>query len=415
MHITILSAGSRGDIQPFIALGQTLQDHGYTVRLAVPQNFIDFIRGQNLEVFPMRVDFQQMLEGQAGQQMMSSGQNMLQTMREGQRVMKDNLALLVEDVWQASQDTECLISHIGLSAITQTTAEAYQIPLICGTLQPFAPTRAFVHPLWPIRAKLGRSYNRLTGWLMNRLTWQIFQSEVNRLRQDTLKLPAQSYEEWQSALQRIPVLNAYSPHLIEYPADWPPNQHITGFWHAAASDDWQPPDDLVTFLAGGDAPLCFTLGSMVLPDPAATQAILQTAQRMTGQRAVWIGAWEMQADENTFVIDSCPYEWLFPRMGAVVHHGGGGTFAATLRAGAPSITIPFLMDQFFWGELAQRCGVGPAATPFKQLNANRLANAIYTSITDPAMRQRAEALSPHIRHENGTNQAAQVVKNTLTG
>lgn len=358
----------------------------------------------------MRVDFQEMLKGQAGQQMMASGKNVLQTMREGQRLMKANLPLLVEDVWQASQDTDCLISHVGLSAAAQTAAEAQRIPLICGTLQPFAPTRAFVHPLWPIRTSLGGSYNRLTGSLMTRLTWQIFQSQVNRLRQGSLNLPAQTYAGWLTAIRRAPMLNAYSPHLIKRPVDWPENQRITGFWHAESEAGWQPPDDLRAFLSGGDPPICFTFGSMALDDRAATYSTLQEAQRLTGLRAVYIGEWDDPRDESAIVIASCQYAWLFQHVKLVIHHGGAGTFAATLRAGIPSVTVPFLLDQFFWGELAQQSGVSLAPIPSKRINAKVLAAAIQRTITDPGMRQQAARLSTRIRGEDGPNQAAQVIE-----
>jgi len=413
MHVTILSAGSRGDVQPFIVLGQTLLARGHAVRLAAPPDFTDAVRRARLEPFPMRVDFQKMLAGQAGQQLMASGQNMLQTMRQGQRAMKDSLPLLVEDVWQATQDADCLVSHIGLSAAAQTAAEARQIPLVCGTLQPFAPTHAFVHPLWPLRAKLGGGYNRLTGRLMNRLTWQIFHSEVNRLRRDTLNLPAQTYADWQAALQRAPVLNAYSAHLHDRPADWFDNQHITGFWHAESNEDWQPPDALNAFLAAGEPPLCITFGSMAIPDRAATLAVLQAALGATDQHAVLIGAWDDPADDRLFVIDSCPYEWLFPRVTAVVHHGGAGTFAAVLRAGVPYVTLPFLLDQFFWGELAHRNGVAPEAIPFKRLSAKSLADAIQWAVADPAPRESLAILSPLVRREDGVVWAAQIVEETL--
>jgi sterol 3beta-glucosyltransferase len=414
MHITILSAGSLGDVQPFLVLGLALQAREHIVRVAAPNNFTALIGNQHLEPFSMRADFQQMLEGQAGQQMVASGKNVLKTMREGQRVMKDNLPLLVEDIWQASQDTDCLISHVGLSAAAQTAAEVRRIPLICGTLQPFYPTHEFVHPLWPIRYSLGRGYNRLTGYLINRLTWQIYQSHVNRLRQGSLHLPPQTYAGWQAVIRSVPMLNAYSPQLIKRPMDWPENQHITGFWHAKSDDDWRPPDDLRTFLAKGDPPVCFTFGSMALDDRAATQSILQEVQRLTGLRAVFISDWDDSRDEHTFIIKSCPYEWLFPRSELVVHHGGAGTFAAAVRAGIPSITTPFLLDQFFWGDLALQIGVSLATIPHNRINANALANTIHRTIIDPGVRQQAERLSSHIYREDGVNQAIQIIESACT-
>jgi sterol 3beta-glucosyltransferase len=410
MHITILTAGSQGDIQPLLVLGTALQARGHVVRFAAPINYRSLIESQQLEHFPMRTDFQQMLEGQGGQQMVASGKNMLQTMRAGQQLMKDNLPLLVEDIWLGSQDTDFLISHVGLSAAAQTAAEASRIPLICVTLQPFYPTREFVHPLWPIRFRLGGGFNRLTGFLMNRLTWQIFKSHVNRLRQESLLLPPQTYAGWQAAIRSAPMLNAYSPQLIKRPVDWPVNQHITGFWHAEPDDEWQPPEDLLTFLTNGDPPVCVTFGSMVPGSRSATQSIVQDVQRLTGLRFVMIGDWEESRNENILVMKSCPYEWLFPRMKLVIHHGGVGTFAATLRAGIPSITIPFLLDQFYWAEVALQIGVSLTTIPYNLISAAALAEAIHRTTTDLGLRKQAEGLRSLLNREEGVAQAIQIIE-----
>lgn len=114
--------------------------------------------------------------------------------------------------------------------------------------------------------------------------------------------------------------------------------------------------------------------------------------------------------DTVFRVDSIPHAWLFPRVAAVVHHGGAGTTAAGLRAGVPSIVIPFFGDQPFWGQRLAELGVGLAPIPRKQLTAERLADAIDRAVTDQSMRQRAADLGTKIRGEDGIAHAVAIVQ-----
>ena len=141
----------------------------------------------------------------------------------------------------------------------------------------------------------------------------------------------------------------------------------------------------------------------------ALQALASSGQRgllLTG----WGGLRPKSAPDNVFVVDSAPHSWLFPRMAAVVHHGGAGTTAEGLRAGVPSVIVPFVLDQPFWGARIKALGVGPAPIPKKQLTADRLAAAISAAVTDSAMRQRAAACGAAIRAENGVSNAVALIK-----
>ena len=153
--ITLISGGSRGDVQPFILLGQALHEAGYSVRLALPPGYADEVQAAGLAFHPLRADFDVLLGGQAGQNLKTSGRNPLVVMREGQHLMRDIGRLLVEDAWELAQTTRGLIGHIGLSACTQAIASVRNLPVVHVALQPFMPTRAFPHPLLPVRQSLG--------------------------------------------------------------------------------------------------------------------------------------------------------------------------------------------------------------------------------------------------------------------
>ncbi|MFC6659857.1 glycosyltransferase [Deinococcus multiflagellatus] len=136
-----------------------------------------------------------------------------------------------------------------------------------------------------------------------------------------------------------------SPSVVPRPSDWPAHAHLTGAWFLPQGP-WTPPADLEAFLAAGPAPVSIGFGSMGLRDPADTTALVLDALAQTGQRAVLLSGWGGLAagdlPDHVFAASPLPHSWLFPRVSAVVHHGGAGTTAAGLRAGVPSVITPFL-------------------------------------------------------------------------
>ena len=212
------------------------------------------------------------------------------------------------------------------------------------------------------------------------------------------------------------MLNGFSEHVVPRPADWGPNVHVTGYWFPE-EEGWLPPEDLCRFIDAGSPPVFIGFGSMPVRKPEETTALLLEAIARSGVRAVlhrgWAGVGGEAPPESVFQIDYAPYGWLFPRMAAIVHHGGSGTTAAALHAGVPSIVVPFLFDQFYWGRRVADLGVGPRPIPFKQLTAEGLAEAMRVATTDPAMRERATALGAKIGAEDGLRAAVDVIHRVL--
>jgi len=202
--------------------------------------------------------------------------------------------------------------------------------------------------------------------------------------------------------------------VLPPPADWDERMHVTGYWFLDPVDAWTPPADLLEFLQAGSPPIFIGFGSMSPRNPEAmTQVILQALAR-TRQRAIILSGWgglrAANVPDTVFTLDSIPFSWLFPRVAAVVHHGGAGTTAAGLRAGVPSIIVPFFADQPFWGQRVMDLGVGPAPIPRKELTAERLAQAIQMAVTDQPLRERAADLGTRIRAEDGIARAVELVK-----
>jgi UDP:flavonoid glycosyltransferase YjiC (YdhE family) len=212
----------------------------------------------------------------------------------------------------------------------------------------------------------------------------------------------------------VPVLYCFSPNVVPPATDHGENVKVCGYWFVDRPADWQPSVELMAFLEAGPAPVYIGFGSMTDRNPEALTRIALDALAASGQRGVLLSGWGGIGKENlpdtVFVIDSAPHDWLFPKMAAVVHHGGAGTTAASLRAGVPSIVVPFIADQPFWGDRVHKLGVGPAPLPRKQLTAAALADAIRTAVGNQEMRTRAAALGDCIRSENGVQVAVELAE-----
>jgi sterol 3beta-glucosyltransferase len=205
--------------------------------------------------------------------------------------------------------------------------------------------------------------------------------------------------------------------VISPPPDWPETAHVTGYFWLDTADGWQPPLALQAFLDAGAPPVYVGFGSMTGQDPEKLGTLVLDALHQCGQRGVlatgWGGLHTGQLPPDVFVLDSAPHAWLFPRMAAVVHHGGAGTTAEGLRAGVPSVIVPFIVDQPFWGARVRALGAGPAPVPLKKVTPARLTQAIHSAVTDAGMRQRAQQLGAVLRAEDGLGCAVQHVRQHL--
>jgi sterol 3beta-glucosyltransferase len=204
---------------------------------------------------------------------------------------------------------------------------------------------------------------------------------------------------------------------VPRPADWDGSSIVTGYWFLDVPDSWQPDPALVEFINKGSPPVYIGFGSMSMFSGAGTTDLVVEALKLAGQRAVLAGAGRIAAEKTragVFIVDAVPHEWLFPRMAAVVHHGGAGTTGASLRAGKPTVICPFVGDQPFWGRRVAALGAGPAPIPQGKLTAEKLADAIHSALTEPRLRTRAASLGETIRVEDGVGRAVAVIEGRLS-
>ncbi len=285
---------------------------------------------------------------------------------------------------------------------------------------PFTPTSEFPSVLTPQlpQTRFTTWANSLSHRFAQQMMWQMLRSADNKARTQVLKMaPAPFWGPFASQHRASqPIIYGYSPQVIAPPADWPKYIHVTGYWFLEPPIGWEPPSDLVNFLQTGPPPVYIGFGSMLSRKPEETADLVLEALARTGQRGVlssgWGGLKKEHFPKTVFMVGSIPHIWLFPKMAAVVHHGGAGTTGAGLRAGIPSIITPFFGDQAFWGQQVYALGVGPQPIPRRRLTVDNLAEAIQRAVTDRAMQKNASNLGERIRAENGIAQAVAVIEQT---
>jgi len=419
VKITVNTLGTRGDIQPYIALSLGLQQAGHAVTILTHQIFETFVRDYGLDVHPLQLDPRQVLVNQALSEL---GNNTVRINRWMEENFKASLHDLFIETLNANRGAD-LILNSGLSFAGWHVAEKLNIPAVATYLWPVTPSRHFpaatgqIPPRWlPFRGTV----NYLLTKLFNQMFFNLLLSSVNQCRKDILDLTPLTWRDYwslDSPASPTPLIYGYSPVVVPRPPDWSGNQHISGYWFLDARKDYQPESSLLDFLAAGPPPVYIGFGSMVDHERDKITRIVIETLKETNQRGILLGGWSRlgSGDLPDFIyhIESVPHDWLFPRMAAVVHHGGAGTTAAGLRAGIPSVVVPTFGDQFFWGLRVHDLRAGPEPIPRNKLSVANLSRAVRQAVNSEEIKTNASRVGLIIRAENGVENAVHMIENFI--
>ena len=407
-HIMIITIGSRGDVVPYAGVGARLRAAGHRVTLAADRAFADEIRAAGLEFRALAGDVRAGARSEDHRDYLKDGM----FSRSGARMFraaKDIAREINRDVAEVAREGDILLLH-GLASAGHHVAQARGIPSLSLLLQPNHPTSAFPPVLFP--RSLARIGNRL-AWAGLRNAQGMFFDSVNEIRADW-GLPPTTLAATlrREAAADTPVLYGISEQVLPRPRDWRPGLRLTGYWWPVPDPDWQPSAELADFLAAGPPPVFVGFGSADPGDAQRIGELVMAALRETGQRGIVQAGWAGLAIEgdDMLTIGEVPHEWLFPRMGCVVHAAGAGVTAAGVRAGVPAVPVPMAGDQPFWSARLVSLGIAPEAIRFKHLTAGRLAAAIAEAVGDPAYRQRAGTLAGRVRAEDGARRVLETVE-----
>lgn len=409
MNISILTYGSRGDLQPYLALAVGLQKAGHTVTLAGPQRFESFVASYNVHYVPLPGDPEELSRA-----FNEAGGNPFHMVASMRGHVLGIAPRVVGQMLHAAQNADLLVHSFAFTTGAHSLARHLNIPDVSvQTFPMFAPTGDYPNVAFP---HLGRLGNFLSHWFADRVFWHggnMGFRQIQRLLPESF--PRALYWPFANPNERLrtPLLFAFSPSVIPPSAGWPANVSVTGYLFLEDTQSYQPPEALSAFLAAGPSPVCVSFGSMVNDRAEATGRVLLEAFARRGERAVILtgwGGWRAEpAPENILYLDSAPHSWLLPRCKIFIHHGGAGTTAAGLRAGIPAIVVPHAADQPFWGRRVQALGVGPAPIPVKKLTLPRLLTAL-AGAESPTVIAAAQALGSRIRAEDGIQAAVRLIE-----
>jgi sterol 3beta-glucosyltransferase len=413
MLIAIITTGSRGDTQPYIALGIELEKAGHKVRLAAFENYAIYVKSYGLDFFPVKGDVSVVASGDSARSAMQAD-NPLKVLLSFNR-LKSFVLDLQADFFAACDGADAIVYHPG-APIGYFAARQRNIPAVLATPFPMTPTREYPALIFYNAPRLGKMFNLATHKFFEKIMWSASSAAVNQFwRQKFGKAPDNFACPFPHQNTRnYPTLISCSNYVFPLPGDWQEHVHTTGYWFLDDLGDWQPTEALQNFLYKGAPPVYIGFGSV--GDPALadqTTRIAINALEISGQRGILATGWSgLSAEEDVpqgiFILESAPHSWLFPRMAAVIHHGGAGTTHAGLKAGVPAVVIPHSNDQFAWGRRISELGVGAQPIPRKNLTAEKLAHAINTVLTEE-IKNAASDLGMKIQSENGAQIAAKII------
>jgi len=408
--IVLLTLGTRGDVQPFIALGKALKARGHDVVLGAPEDFRSWIEGHGLAYRSIGVDMREFVQSLQARKVMAG--NLFAMARLWRKTILPLTRRSLDAIWETAREADVIVYHpktAGAADVGEATGAAlyYAAPF------PIFPSEA--HPLFVFSGNYGPWLNRLSYKLLlfSRL---LLLPTVNRWRQDVLGLGRASPFGAAGAAndRKFGQLCAVSPSVVPgYPADDSENIRTTGYWFLNEGQDWQPDSELSGFLANGEPPIYIGFGSMSSGDPARLTQVIVEGVRRAGVRAILATGWGamegIDVPGTIHVIGAAPHDALFKRVSAVVHHGGAGTTAAGLRAGLPTLICPLTIDQPFWGRRVHALGCGPKPQLIKRLRSGRFAEGLVELTKTNSYRVRAREVARAIAKEDGVARAVEIV------
>ncbi|MEI2431978.1 glycosyltransferase [Lysobacter yananisis] len=404
--VVIFTVGTQGDARPCIGLGQSLKRAGYPVRIVTSENFAPLVREAGLEFAAISADFSDLLTNNP--ETVDKALNPWYLVQHTRAKFAQWAATWAQEARPACKGAALLVGTGIVTQLAKAIGEADGIPFIQAHLQPFTPSRK-LSPLsfWSEREFPG-AVNMALFSVMKLLAWYTLKPAVNGAIRPQLKLPLFPWYGpfFDKNPERMRVLYGYSRHILPPPDDWPAEVKVTGSWFLDQADVWQPPQALADFLAEGDKPVYFGFGSMLANNAEALTQVVLDAVRLSGRRAVLATGWgglrcdPGRLNDQVYVIEAAPHDWLFPRMAATVQHGGAGTTVAAARAGVPSVFVPFFGDQPFWARRMHALGAAPPALDRRTVTAEQMAQAVAQALQPERVRAAAE-LGEKIRAENG--------------
>jgi len=413
--ITILASGTRGDIQPMIALALGLREVGITVQLAAPLSFDSWITSYQIPFIPFHDNPSELMMSEGGQSALTFDGHIIRSWRASAKYVqraRPMYARLLQQAFEICRGSSAVI--ISLPTVWGIhIAEVLNIPCIGAFTQPVSSTGNFSSPLIPSIFNGGMIINRLTYKIASLATFFPWRKQINAFRKSVSLKPVTAFDVF-SSLDLI--LYGFSSSVIPRPADWTENANITGYWKLSEENKFSFPPALIDFIQADKPPLYFSFGSPGTRNPQHMLDMIVQAVGQTHKRAIVSIPLSLSSNnlpQNIYPLkDPIPHSWLFPQLAGIIHHGGAGTTAAALSAGVPMLITPLAVDQFFWGKRMEMLHMSPKPIPQRSLTMDNLIDAL-RKLEDTNLRKRAQLLSKLINAEDGVRAAVEIIKKNI--
>lgn len=416
MKAILFSIGTRGDIEPFLAIAQLLKERNWEVICVFPEQFRKTVEDMGIAFKGFSKEFLELLDGKEAKMFMGGKGSIFKRIsilvkmsRAGIKLSKDIIAL--QHKIQIEEKPDRIIYH-----------PKCNYSIVWGMANPgksimVSPIPGMAHPIDHLTAlggNYGRFVNRLSFWLVNTIKAIVLKKVSKRYRKDYdgLKITVASIKN--AMLETEKTFYAISPSLFPRPGYWPPQAKVVGYYERNKSVNWQPDEALLTFINTYKKIILITFGSMSNPDPAEKSRVITEVVKRNNIAAIintsWRGLEKIEGcPDHIYFTDNIPYDWLFPHLYAVVHHGGSGTTHTAVKYACPSLVIPHAVDQFFWAKTIAELQLGPEAVPIKKFNEGDFENKLLDLVSNEIYKRRAATISDSMRTESNADKLYEMI------
>jgi sterol 3beta-glucosyltransferase len=410
MNIGIFTYGTRGDLQPYIALALGLMEKGHKITLSATEDFKEFVEGFGVSFQPLWGNAETMMNSYEGQDILQT-ENSIKLMKYYFKVLHDNREPLRKSYYEAISNVDYVIANSMTLPIVSAIAEKQNKKIaLTYFMPPVVPTKEF--PLGDFDFFNFPWYNKLTYKIAQSFFWKFVKQDTNEYRKELgLK---ELNENLITYIDNQKVLDLYciSQSLISQPKDWETHHKITGFINIPKQKREnhfldQTPPELTEWLSKGEKPMYIGFGSNGVGNTEKFAKILKEVLEKTTERILFCTGWSqfdnLPKHHNLFVTKYVNHETILPQCKLGVFHGGAGTLATMLRHNLPVIIVSFYTDQPTWGKIVERKKLG-VHIPVKTLSANKLISAIQ-KVQAKEIENNVSTVGQQIRKENGLDKA----------